>query len=96
MGSGLREGLEVLRGVVVAGAGDGDVFFDDGSRFLAELLGEHALQRLEADAHHAEGGADGERVLRDFVAGDVGQGADGERAELNAVGCSPGLMVSAL
>ncbi len=91
MGSGLLEGLEVRGGVVVSGARDVDVFLDDGFALLAELRGEHALQRLKAHAHHAEGRAQGERVLRDLVAGDVGQGADRQRAELHAVRGRAGL-----
>ena len=59
--------LEVLGGVVVADAGQADVLVDDGLFFLAELLCENLLQILKADAGHAEGGADGQRVLGDFV-----------------------------
>ena len=42
-----REGLEVLRGVVVAGAREVDVLVDDRLVLLAELLGEHALRARE-------------------------------------------------
>ncbi len=38
------------------------------SFLLAELLAQHALERVEADAHHAEGRADRQRVLGDFIA----------------------------
>ncbi len=84
-GEGVVEGLEILGGVVVASAGEGDVFVDDGAIFFAELLFEDALEGGEADAHHAEGGADGEGVLRDLVAADVGELGDGEGAELDTV-----------
>ena len=90
-GEGVIEGLEILGGVVVAGAGDGDVFVDDGAVFFAELFFEDGLERVEADAHHAEGGADGEGVLGDLVAADVGELGDGEGAELDAVGGGAGV-----
>ena len=64
--------------------------------FFAELLGEDFFERGEADAHHAEGGADGEGVLRDLVLGDVGECGDGDGAELDAGGGLAGLDGSAL
>ncbi len=81
---GLGKGLEVRRGVVVSGARDVDVFFDHGFALASELGGQHALQRLKAHAHHAEGGALCECVLGNLVAGDIRQRADRERTELHA------------
>ncbi len=43
------------------------------------------LQRLKADAGHAERGADGQRVLGYLVAADVGQLGNRQRAQLDAV-----------
>ncbi len=80
------EGLEVLAGVVVSGAGDGDVLVGDGLLLFAELLGDNLLKRGEAYAHHAEGCAHGKGVLGDLVFGDVGQGGDGDGTELDAGG----------
>ena len=90
-GQRIGEGLEILRGVVVADARQADVFVDDGFFFLAELLGEDALQGLKADARHAEGGADGQGILGDFVAADVGQLGNRQRAQLHSVGRLTGL-----
>ena len=36
--------------------------------FLRNCSARTLFERVEADAHHAEGGADGEGVLRDLVA----------------------------
>src|SRR5579859_861204 len=83
-GKRVGEGLEVGCAVFVAGARHIHVFFHHGLALLLELFDEHALQRLEADAHHVEGSAQGERVLRDFVARDIRQFRNGKRAKLHA------------
>ena len=90
------EGLEVLAGVVVSGAGYADVLIDYGLLFFAELLGDYFFERGETDAHHAEGRAHGEGVLGDFVFGDVGERGDGDGAELDAGSRSAGRICSAL
>src|SRR5262249_39730826 len=46
------------------------------------------LQRLESDAHHGEGSANGERVLRHLIAANVRELRNGQRAELHGAGCS--------
>src|SRR5438552_3397705 len=79
------ERLEIRGGVIIAGPCDCDVFGDHGFAFLLELLGEDLLERLEADAHHAEAGADCECVLGHLVPGDVSQLRNWKRAELYAV-----------
>ena len=82
----MGKGLEVLGGVIVAGAGHADVFRYHGLAFLFELLGENALQRLEANAHHAERRAQRERVLGDLVAGDIREFRNRKRTKLHAGG----------
>src|SRR5439155_12288063 len=79
------ERLEIRGGVIIAGPCDCDVFGDHGFTFLRELFGNDLLERLEADAHHAETGADRECVLGHFVPSDISQLRNWKRAELNTV-----------
>ena len=79
------ERLEIRGGVIIAGPCDCDVFGDHGFTFLRELFGNDLLERLEADAHHAETGADRECVLGHFVPSDISQLRNWKRAELHTV-----------
>ncbi len=94
MGRGRALGLEVRGGVVVAAARDVDIFLDHRLALAAELAGHDAFECLEADAHHAERGAQRQRVLRHLVARDVGKRANRQRTQLHAGAASPGLMES--
>ena len=56
------------RGVIVRRAGDGDILLDYRVALFLELLAEHLFERLEADAHHAQAGGDGQGILLELVA----------------------------
>ncbi len=91
LGKGIRERCEVRSGVVVTGARNADVFGHNGLAFFLELLSEDVLQRREADAHHVQASADRECVLRNLIAGDIGQLGNRKRAELRAGSSGAGL-----
>ena len=72
LGHRIRKIRKVSRRIIVAGPRDSNVFRDYGIAFLLELFSKDLLQCLEADTDHAKAGADRQRVLRNFISGDVG------------------------
>ncbi len=66
-------------------------FFGNGGAFLPNCSWMTLSSEVEADAHHAERGAHGEGVLRDFVLADIGQCRHRQRAQLDALGMLTGL-----
>src|SRR5208337_3038643 len=63
--------LEVRGGIIVSGARHTYVLGHHGLALFLELFAEDVFQSLESDSHHVKSGADRNRVLCDFVPGDV-------------------------
>ena len=82
------EGGKILRRVIVAGAGNGDVLGDDRVALLLELPRDDGLERLRFDAEQLQRRAERGGVDRQLVA--LGQLLHRHRAELHAVGRLPG------
>ena len=74
----------MLRRVIVAGAGDGDVLRHDCVALLLELARDDGFERLRLDAEHLQRRAEGGGVGRQLVA--PGQLLHRHRAELHALG----------
>ncbi len=58
--------------IAISGPRDSNVFAHYGIAFFLELLSKNFLQCREADTDHVKAGADRQRVLRNFISGDVG------------------------
>ena len=80
-GKGFRQGIEIRRRIVVAGARRGDVLGHHRVALAAELQFQRLLQNLEVEPQQVGDDTEGDGVLDDLVAASVRQFPDGHGTE---------------